>query len=328
MNVNVNNINPNKNKIVVKPKIVIKQTKRNHIEFLYRLHLYYDELYNEINGKKNLKTLPEEGYIINYKLIETFKNFYYYDEIKNQFEKGKTINEIIESLPNEYITKVQKQNEDILRKEELYYPDVKRYGNLEIKYFLNSTLLKSSLIKYLGNDFHLHNNFEASKVSYIIINQKIIIKYGMILNIGILDSNNIFISYILILCSGEESLNSAFNEIRKNNIDNIINQVNIIEKNIGKYKEHNMVVFINEKYIPQKQKCENKFETISYSEFKPEKIVKSFKKKNIMVTKPQNKIIEEGFNQNRNIKSNFPQNKSPQLNQIIQANLNQLSIKE
>ena len=79
-----------------------------------------------------------------------------------------------------------------MRKEELYYPDVKRYGNFEMKYFINSTLLNSSLIKYLGNDFRLQYKLEGSKISFLIINQKIISKYGMILNIGILDSNNIF----------------------------------------------------------------------------------------------------------------------------------------
>ena len=39
VNANVNDINLNKNKIVEEPKIVLVQTNKNHIEFLYRLHL-------------------------------------------------------------------------------------------------------------------------------------------------------------------------------------------------------------------------------------------------------------------------------------------------
>jgi len=212
-NINKHDINQNKDKYE-EPKIVLEPNKKSHIEFLYRLQLYYDDLNNEINGKKTFKPQIEEGYIINYKLIETFKNFYYYNELKILFLKGETIGDIIELLSKEYITKVQKQDVNILKKEELYYPEVKRFKDVEMKYFINSTIIKKNLIICLGNDSHINDIFKHSKISYVIANKKVIILYGMMINIGIFDSNNIFNSEILIRCSGENSLNSTFNELR------------------------------------------------------------------------------------------------------------------
>ena len=271
------------------------------MEFLFKLNQYFQELNKEINDNYS-KTSTEEGYIINYKLIQTLKKFYYYDEIKYLFERANSINDIIISLPKEYIPKVQKQNEDILKKKELYFPEIAKYGKLEIKYFINGSILKSKLLKYLGKDFYPHNKLERSKVLYAISNQKLIITYEMVINIGKLFSDNIFISEILILCSGEESLNSIFNEVKVNKIDNFINQVNILEKNIGKYKGSNIVVFINEKYIPKKP-IKNEFIN-------------------------NNHLLQKDFNnnsssQNHNITNDSSQNQNMTSNQIKQENLSQ-----
>ena len=131
--INIHNNNHNENKIIEEAKLELDENKKTHLEFLYKLHQYYQELNKEINENNNSKISTEEGYIINYKLIETLKKYYYYDEIKNLFERANSINDLIRSLPKEYIAKVQKQNEDILKKKELYFPEVKKYGNLEIK---------------------------------------------------------------------------------------------------------------------------------------------------------------------------------------------------
>ena len=101
---------------------------------------------------------------------------------------------------------------------------------------MNSTILKSSLIIYLGNDSHMNDILKHSKISYLIANKKVIILYGVMINIGIIDSNNIFNSEILIRCSGENSLNSTLNELIENKIENFISQVNILKNNIGLYK--------------------------------------------------------------------------------------------
>ena len=66
---------------------------------------------------------------------------------------------------------MKKQKENILKKEELYYPQVKRYENLENKFFINSTLLKSYLVKYLDIDFLMYNKIEGSKIFFIISNK-------------------------------------------------------------------------------------------------------------------------------------------------------------
>ena len=131
-----------------------------------------------------------------------------------------------------------------------------KYGKIEVKYFLNSTLLKPELVKYLYRDKNYLKKFDNSKVIYISRNKKIIIKYGMDINIGILDSNNIFYSQILIKCSGDQSLKDTFNYLSSFKIENFANQVNIIEKNIGKYKGNNIVVFLNEIYIPKETRVD------------------------------------------------------------------------
>ena len=69
----------------------LNETKKCHIEFLSKIDDFYDDFHNKINGSYNIKqsTDEKEGYIINPKLIEELKNFYYYDQIKNKFKKGK-----------------------------------------------------------------------------------------------------------------------------------------------------------------------------------------------------------------------------------------------
>ena len=246
-----------KEKKLKEEKPVLDERKKCHLEFLSKLNSFYEYFHKEINEHKNYKSSTEGClYIINPKLIENLKEFYYYDEIKSLFEKDKKISEIIKSLSDEYIKKIQKQNDDIIRDQIYFYPHTKLYENLNLKYFINSTIVDSDLIKILYKDKDISNKLENSRVFYSISNRKLILRYGLIINIGNLDDNNIFNSDILIMCSSK-SFESTYKEIKSMSIDNFINNVKIIEKNIGNYKEDNKVVFINENYIPETPQKDN-----------------------------------------------------------------------
>ena len=229
-----------------------------HIKFLYSLHLFYEELEKEINGSKNVKSSLQEGYMINHQLIDTFKKIYYYEKIKYLFKKENKIDEIIQSLENDYIKKVKSQNVQILNEEKLFKIQIQKYNNLELKYFLNCNIMDSKSYKILYENIYFNNKPEISSIFYFIINKKIILTYEFVINIGILKKNNIFESEILILCSGKESFNSIIKDINILSIENFSNQVNIEQKNIGKYKGNNVVVFINTNYIPIKKIDDNK----------------------------------------------------------------------
>ena len=127
-----------------------------------------------------------------------------------------------------------------------------------MKYFLNCTILDKDSLKILFQDNYFKDKTEVEKIFYFIINKKIILTYGFVINIGILTNNNIFESEILILCSSKENFNSTINDIIIFSIEKFSNQVNIEQKNIGKYKGNNIVVFINSNYIPKKKIIEEK----------------------------------------------------------------------
>ena len=181
---------------------------------------------------------------------------------------------------------------NILKREEFYNPEVKRFKDLEMKYFINSTIIKKNLIIYLGNDSHINDIFKHSKISYVIANKKVIILNGFIINIGIFDSNNIFNSEILIRCTGEQTLNSTLNELKANNNENLLSQVNILKNNIGKYKGNNTVVFINENYIPKTQIDENKNKLIDNNQQEQKKNGEGHYKKNSNISNHQNNIVK------------------------------------
>ena len=265
---NIDEIYNNKKKgIKQETKIELDKTKKIHIKFLYRLYIFYQDFNNRINKHQNLKTLDEEGYIINSNLIKTFEAFYYIDQIKDVFTKGNNFNDIMDILPKEYIQNVQRQNEEISTKEDLFYPNTKKYKNLEIKYFINSMILDSNVIKYLYKDKNFDHKLDHSKITYAIAKGKIIVKYENVINIGIVDINNIYNPEILIYCSGPQELTSTFNGVKANTIENFITQIKMTAKNIGKYKENNIVVFINETYIPKTSKLEDTNNPFPYKNY-------------------------------------------------------------
>ena len=261
------NIKKEKEKGKVKEKAKIQETQlflsdiqKFHIKFLYSLHLFYEDLVKEINGYKITKSLIKDGYIVNHQVIVDFKKFYYYDEIKNLFKKENIIDNIIESFQNDYIKKVQKQKEKKPKKEELFKIQIEKYNNLDLKYFLNSTILDFNTIKVLFPGNYFENKPEIEKIFYFIKDKKIILKYGLVINIGIFLVNNIFKSEILILCSDKENINFILDYIKNSSIYNFVNQGSIEQKNFVKYNWNNIILFINKKYIPQNNNVDNKEE--------------------------------------------------------------------
>ena len=164
-----------------------------------------------------------------------------------------------------------------------------------------------------------------SKISYLIANKKVIILYGMMINIGIFDSNNIFNSEILIRCTGEQTLNSTLNELKAINIENLLSQVNILKNNIGKYKGNNTVVFINENYIPKKQNDEKNKLLIDSNQQGQNKNGEGYNKKNSKIITNQNNIVSPAFNQNYSANNNSLQKNNVGLNQTNQGNQNYIN---
>ena len=238
---------------------ILNEIKKCHIDFLSQLHFFYEDFHNIINGNPNYKlsTNEIEGYIINPKLIEALQNFYYYDQIKNKFKKGKKINEIIKTLQKEYLEIIKRANDDILRKDELFHINITKYGKLDIKYFLNCTIISSDICNILFKDIYIYDKLKHFKINYITTKKKLILIYEIIINIGKLNQNNIFIPEILILCTGNEYLKNILEDIKFCTLDKFFSNINIIEKNIGKYKGNNVVVFLNEQYIPKNNQIQN-----------------------------------------------------------------------
>jgi len=246
---NDNDNNENKNNSAM----ILNETEKYHIEFLFNLHFFKEDFQNNINGTINNDPSIKEGYIINTKFVESIKKNYYYHYIKKFFQREKEINEIFEFLGKDYIEKIEKHRGELKFDENLFNPNDKHYKNMGIKYFVDSTILNSFLIQILYKDKKIYNKFERMKIVYSIIKKKVVIIYNLNINIGILDlNNNIFKPEILILFKDENNIKYIFNELKSSSIENFLNQINIKENNVGNYKEDNVVVFLNEKYIPRK----------------------------------------------------------------------------
>ena len=236
--------------------LTLNEIEKCYIEFLYKLKFFYEDFHKRVNTHTNIRLPEGVGYIINPKLIETIKSIFCYDKMKQFFIRGSKINDIIISFPNHLIQEIKQSNHEILKNEELFNLNIQKHGKIELKYFTNCIILDSTLISCLHKDVYIYNKIQKAKISYVISNNKLILKYEFVINIGILN-NYIFIPEILLLCTGKENLEYIFNSIIYKPIDNIINQTKILENNIGKYKGHNIIVFLNTNYIPKNPFIEN-----------------------------------------------------------------------
>jgi hypothetical protein len=105
------------------------------------------------------------------------------------------------------------------------------------------------------------------------------------------------------MCSNK-SFESTFKEIKSMTIDDFVNKVNIIEKNIGNYKEDNKVVFINENYIPKTSQKDNKIPQYPHNKgIKKIDVGKFLGIQNMQGQQLMN-IIYEQQNKNQNILQN------------------------
>ena len=120
-------------------------------------------------------------------------------------------------------------------------------------------------------------------------------------------------------------MNSTLSELKANNNENLLSQVNILKNNIGKYKGNNTVVFINENYIPKTQIDENKNKLIDNNQQEQKKNGEGHYKKNSNISNHQNNIVSPAFNQNYSANNNSLQNNNVGLNQSNQVNQNYIN---
>ena len=76
--------------------LVFSNIEKSHIEFLYKFHLFQEDLQKQIDGKTNYKLKSEVGFIISAKFIEAMKLNYGYDKIKDNFKRENKISNIID----------------------------------------------------------------------------------------------------------------------------------------------------------------------------------------------------------------------------------------
>ena len=219
---------------VEETKYSINDIVKCHINFLYKLHFFNQDFHNKINGNTNIKSNDEILYIINPNLIRTMKSIYFYNEIKQFFTKEKQINDIIALFPNDLINKIKNQNKDILKDEKLFNIHTVQFGDLDLKYYKDISLLNDNTISYLKQDQNLFNKLNSSrKITSVFSQKKLILIYEDVIHIGILDYNHIFIPEILILCTGKDNLKTISEEIKYNSIENFKNQTTIVGKKLG-----------------------------------------------------------------------------------------------
>ena len=244
------------------PNQTLNDIEKCHITFLYKLHFFNQDLHNKINGNdKSVKSKEETLYIINRKLIEVMKSFYFYDEIKPLFTKERKINDIIASFPSVLINKIKNQNHDVLKDEKLFNIKILKVADLELYYYTNISLSDDNTISYLKPDKFIYNKMNK-KISSGIAKKKLFLTYENLIYIGIIDYNNIFIPEILLFCSDKNSLTIISKEIKSNSIENFKNQIEIGRSidgfNIGKYKGPNVIVLLDGNNNINKSIMENK----------------------------------------------------------------------
>ena len=285
-------LNSNETKQVLnaikQPQITLDDTKKNHIEFLLRYICFEDKLNTKI---KYPYIFREKCYIINYSIIENFKNCYeskelfgffkndinlknIYNKCLNQFKyigshnEDMFINESIQNLPKDYIKKIQEKNIQqflkLLENIDLYKPIAKSVQNQQQYYYFSyCVLINEYLGKYFLSLIHAQNkNNILENTEYIILNGKLILIHNSNIYFGNINNDkSIYVPEIMICCQGGNELKNLANKImnEKINIDIILQQtkrINNNNPNIGYYNNtNNIVIIINGNYfIKENQK--------------------------------------------------------------------------
>jgi len=195
--------------------------------------------------------------MINEKLFRIYSKFYGYNKLKDILNNGNKIKlsidrnknlfndeniekisyglikNISNDLKEKYINIFNEFNE-LLKNSELYSATLKRYNHMEFLFFDSCILVKENLIKLISiDDPEIQKRINNSKVEFLISDKKIIINYNLILNVGFIDENCIFIPEIIFLCSDEESLETIKNDIKILGYNFILKKIKIKEKNVA-----------------------------------------------------------------------------------------------
>ena len=173
---------------------ILDDTKKYHVEFLLRYFTFEQNLNVKINSPYTFNIFRENGYIINYQIIQLYEEFYQsnkffgffkndpnlnkiYQKYWNQakylasHDEEKFINESLQNLPKDYIKEIQEKNNSQflynLQNSALYKPLINYVQNNQQYYYFNNSVL---LNEYLGNFIlsFLHEQNVIQKVQYII----------------------------------------------------------------------------------------------------------------------------------------------------------------
>jgi len=241
---------------------IINLQSKNNIEFLLRLYFYYKSFKERFNNPITNKQNQETGYIINKDLIEKYKEYYNYNELK-KFCDSKTIEvksleefensfeDLSRILPNTYIEEINKKdNNSSLNAILSNHQIINQNLNPD-----NCVVLDEKLINLLYNSNEsIKRNKNKIKIKYTIYDKKLIIFYNNNIYIGTIDDNCVFKLENKIPKNSNEELNQNINEIKKNEFDNFKDNFNREfsgNKNIGKSLENkiNIRVFLTKNNV-------------------------------------------------------------------------------
>ena len=302
--------------------IELEEQKKIDIEFLLRLYFHFYKLDIIIKGSLNMKK-TFDCYFINKNIIEKYKNFYEYNQLedllntpeikdlinKNQDESKyiheEKINIIIKKitsmLSKEYKEKIQNKNNEEFIKEinnpKLYSLNTHVYENPKVININNCVIVRKEIVKLLkeNKNKNIIDRINGSQFSYLINNNKSICIYGKTINLGILKESYIFQSEIIIRCQDQDAYDSIINDLKENSFNYFLNNINIIENNIGKYKNtNNKLIILEEKYLTKKNPQNN---------INKDNIIKNFNTQGIFQKKQKRPLsIDKTASKQKNLK--------------------------
>ena len=189
---------------------LISKQNKNNIKFLFRLHFFLNKLKFELNNNNFKNKVEEKCYLIKKELIDMYIKFYKFDSIIKKHEEK--IKQLASSNKEEELKKLYKSLMEKYQ-QEFINKDLTKI-NLELA--KNKTLYEISSTQYTSPDFicyencmlsnnSFENNSSNQEFKYIIIENKIILKFNNNINIGILDmKNNTFVPETIIKFETED----------------------------------------------------------------------------------------------------------------------------
>ena len=275
----------------------LNDIQKNHIEFLLRLFCFDDKL--KVMIKNSSQSYPkdiviEDGYIINYKIIECFYNFYNANFLRNLFSPNGCLyniflkyeknnyyinesyidnftKEILELLPKDYIKQIRGKNDLGLSTElndvQSYLQTFKYHSNQQQFYYFEHTILIS---RYLGNIIlkkFSQKNIKFYQVEYMVAYEKLYLIYNLNIYYGYLNDKGIYIPEILFCCSKQNEMTQLKEDLKTSQIHVILQNTKRIDNNIpeiGKYKDTNtkIIVLKGHYFIKQKKEIKNEIENL------------------------------------------------------------------